>query len=170
MDSTEAEALRERCQRMLRADKTNVEAWEGLGRAEYAVGQFEQARNAFEKATQLDPTRLHSWDGLGRAEFELGNYEAAIESFDRAIALSTAPAETGVLHTSKGMSWLRLHRPVEAEQSFDAALEAYPYQSLAWQGKGRALLSQRRVYEALRSYVRSIKLFHASSTDRGWLH
>lgn len=169
MNRADSELLRAQCQRRLDQDATDVDAWEGLGRAEYALGHFEQARAAFEHATRRDPTRQRSWDGLARAEFELGNYAAAIEWFNWAIAVSTVPAEVGVLYTGKGMSWLRLHRPVEADHAFDAAIDVYPNQRLAWQGKGRALLGQRRIGEAFRTYVRSIKLFHATSAEHRWL-
>ena len=160
MHPPEAEALRAQCQRLLDRDTTNADAWEGLGRAEYALGHFEQARLAFEHATQRDPTRLHSWDGLGRAEYVLRHDAQAIQAFDRALALQPDDVLAAAIWELKGLTLSRQGKQVEALRAVENALALDPSQRNYWSHRAAALVRVRRFRDAWRALRDAMRAYH----------
>jgi len=58
------------------------------GKAAYASGQFTQARDLFQKASQTDVRNPEVFLWLGKAEYQLGAIEQAIEAWTRTLKLA----------------------------------------------------------------------------------
>lgn len=159
MNQAEAEALRAECRRLLDQDTTNVDAWEGLGRAEYALGQYWQARVAFERATELDPTRVHSWDGLGRTEDALKQYARATQAFDRALALHPDKVLAASIWELKGLTLSHEGKEGEALSAFETALALDPSQRSYWTYRVGALARLRRFRDAWRALREEMRAY-----------
>jgi tetratricopeptide (TPR) repeat protein len=160
MNRTEADALQAQCRRMLSQDAANVDAWEGLGRAEYALSQYVQARAAFEKATQLDPTRVHSWDGLGRADDALKQYARATQAFEQALALQPDASLAASIWEAKGFMLSRQGKEGEALRAFETALALDPSQRSYWSYRVGALARLRRFRDAWRALREEMQAYH----------
>ena len=52
------------------------------------MGQFDSAREAFDKAVQLDKKQTISYGWLADSQKELGNYEEAMKNYKKAYELS----------------------------------------------------------------------------------
>jgi tetratricopeptide (TPR) repeat protein len=160
MNSTEAHVLRTQYRRLLDHNAANVDAWEGLGRAEYELGQFEQARAAFENVTQLDPTRLHGWDGLGRAEYVLKHDARAMHAFDRALALQPDNVLSGSIWELRGLMLSRQGRQREALSAFETALALDPSQRNYWVYRVGTLIRLRRFRDAWTALRDAMRAYH----------
>lgn len=73
---------------------TGLTAWPGhrvsllgLGNTAYALGQHEQAAQAFEAATQAHPDFSDAWNNLAQVRLEQGRLDAAHDAAQRAVAL-----------------------------------------------------------------------------------
>lgn len=62
-------------------------AWCTKGYSLAALGQFEEAVEAFDRAIEREPAYRDAWAGRGKSLATLGRREEAVASFDRAIAL-----------------------------------------------------------------------------------
>lgn len=160
MKRAEAEALQAECRRLLDQDAANMDVWEGLGRAEYELGQFEQARAALARAVELDPTRLKSWNGLGRAEYMLKHDARAMQAFDRALALQPDNVLAGSIWELKGLILSRQGRQHEALSAFETALSLDPSQRSYWTYRVGALIRLRRFRAAWRAWHEEMQAYH----------
>jgi tetratricopeptide (TPR) repeat protein len=91
----------------------------GYGAAMYALERRDEARAAFERATELAPSFI-ALSNLGTLEFEEGRFGAAAAYFERALELRNEDRQTwAFLGTA-------LHfggRPAEARRAFERAVE-----------------------------------------------
>lgn len=56
--------------------------WNGLGRAHFELGQFQEAVDAYSKAKAIDPDGVDSLHGLGMAYAELNKRKEAKENLE----------------------------------------------------------------------------------------
>jgi tetratricopeptide (TPR) repeat protein len=61
-----------------------------MGDAYYVLGEFGQARAAYEEALRLGPLTAHQWLGLGIANQRSGNLAGAIEAYSRSTRLQVS--------------------------------------------------------------------------------
>jgi uncharacterized membrane protein len=114
-------------------DAANSAAYFGLGESAFWLGNYVQARGAFEQALALGyPRQGEARKGMGWSEYNLGNYQAAIPHFEAAASafvardnpddkLSLADAYNGL-----GWSWIQLGDCGRATPNFNQALDLAP--------------------------------------------
>lgn len=73
--------------------------WTLLGDLEYSVERWDEARQAFIRATSLDPVTAHAWLMQGACSLKLDEHATARPALNRAADLeNTAPAARRLLH------------------------------------------------------------------------
>lgn len=118
-------------------DPGNAALWVDLGNAWLDAEDFEAARTAFLEAVSLDYRQGDAHFGLGLAEYNRGDFQAALFAFSEVARLHPERFDG---HYNLAVTHARLRMPVEAAESFRAALDnAAPEASLgdelnAWLG------------------------------------
>jgi tetratricopeptide (TPR) repeat protein len=69
-----------------------VEAWQGRGRAQMMLGQFDGAKEAFEHLLKLTPGDGRAWLAYANALAKLGQMDAARQAHAQGLALVPKPA------------------------------------------------------------------------------
>jgi lipoprotein NlpI len=92
-------------ERVIAQDPDNGEAWDFASWCNRYLGNFETARQGFEKAEQLLPGKLAKWVkvGLGETYLGAGAYESAALAFNQAIELDPEDEEL-VVRSRKGLA------------------------------------------------------------------
>jgi len=119
------------------AQENTVDYWLKMGHELSGNGSYEQALQAFDKATQIDPENADAWLGKGFAlnsvvfyKNDLSKRMEANKSLEKALELynkkiETDPKDTGTwLNKSYALRWL--NRPEEALSTVDKAIELNP--------------------------------------------
>jgi tetratricopeptide (TPR) repeat protein len=106
----------------------DVDDWQDLLREASrlrTLGRVEEAIAAYERLLAVNPALADSWYNLGWLQRKARRFEAALESYARALALGVRDPEEVRLNRAVILSDY-LHRPAEAAQELDAALEDNP--------------------------------------------
>ncbi len=74
------------CRQALQKNAGDVEAWLGLGKALYALENYQEALKVYEKVVRLRPTSA-AYAGLGNVCMGLQRYGRAIFAYDEALRL-----------------------------------------------------------------------------------
>ena len=118
-----------------------------------ALGRFEEAIAACDKAIALAPDFAAAHTNRGNALRTLTRLEEALASYDRVIGLTP---DSGEAHFCRGNVLADLNRHAEALASFDRALVLRPNNSIAWNNRAVALQEQGRISEAIADYRRAV--------------
>jgi len=135
-------------------------AWNDKGNVLYYQGNYDEALQAYEKATDLDSSMAVAWYGKGAALFSLGRYNEALQSSNKAIGLKPELAEAW---NNKGAALYNLGRYDEALLAYEKATDLDSSMAVAWYGKGAALFSLGRYTESSQASDIAIEL----KTDHG---
>jgi Flp pilus assembly protein TadD len=125
--------------------------WNALGAALLDVGSYEQAREAFDKASSLAPKMLAPRQNLAALEIAQGNYEAAIKLYE---ALPNQGSDSST-QTNLGTAYFYTNRLEEAERAFRTAIRLEPKSALHHRNLADVLLRQQRPDEARDEYRRA---------------
>ena len=96
------------------------------GKLHLRLGEFEQAREAFEKALEVKPENADAWQLRGKVLFETGLEKEALHAFEKATRQKPDFPEAWY---EKGRVFLRLGNPKSAENAFKIAADL-------WENKG----------------------------------
>ncbi len=144
----------------LEADDTNAELHFQLGLTHFKLGEYELAREAFERSLALDPVRAAAvHHNLGVLAYQTGDLSTALNEFQAALEADPDDADT---HYQLGATYLVLAFPLEAtlpdpdliaeaQAEFGRALEIAP-------GKPEALVGLANAHMLLSDYDRAIPL------------
>ena len=165
----------------------NARAWQMLGNALYAIGDYEKAVLSYDKAINEDKGFRHAWEGKGYALRHLGDETGANHCFGTLRTLRSAFngwLEKGNMHMKKGefelaiecykraseldpddekplfnlgLALKRLGRYEEAVQTYDKAL-AISEDPETWNNKGNALAKLGRYEDAVESFKNALRL------------
>jgi tetratricopeptide (TPR) repeat protein len=105
-------------QAAVKADPGFEPAWYNLGVAAWKLGRWEEARNAFSKASSLKRDRAESVFMLGAALVRLGRCPEAVKELERALAMKPD------LRDARGFlaeCYLKLGRAADAEEQLRRA-------------------------------------------------
>src|SRR6266487_940859 len=141
--------------RVLQANNTNPQGWQGYGLTQRLRGLYEDALSSFERALQLDPGLVISWNGKGSVLARLRRHQDALDAFEHALQLDP---QNAAAWNGKGAALNALGRSNQALDAFDMALRYDRQLVQAWYNKGLLLYEMRRYREAERSYQEAINL------------
>jgi len=127
----------------------------GLGNVYGALGRYEEALAAYQRAIDLDPKLANPHNGLGTVYYSLGSYEEALAAYQRAIDLDPKSAYA---HNGLGNVYRDLGRHDEALAAYRRAIELDPKYALPHNGLGNVYRDLGRYEEALAAYQRAIEL------------
>lgn len=125
------------------------------GKTLRSQGRFEEAIDAFKRATTLDPRVTEAWSSQGQTLFMVGRFQEAVAACEHALALD--PNLTSAW-TDEGFALCGLGRHEAGIVALDRALTLDPTQALVWGQKGDALVATKRYQEAVEAYDRALAL------------
>ena len=154
------------------------EAQYNLGAALWSSGRLDEAYAAFERAAEKMPGSSKVYNNLGGVLYDQGQFEDAVAQYRQALSLyqeedartlrSSAPlmpgdasslsARPSVVRTNLAQALVRLQRPDEAIEQFEAALQSDPGSPQAQTGLGLAYGQLERYDEAIASLRRALEL------------
>jgi len=135
--------------------KEDADAWNLYGMINYKLSNFENAKKAFERATELAPKTKKYWSNLGWILEKLEKYNEAISCFDKALELD--PEDMRIWY-EKGVCLERDDEWEAALKCFDEALKLNPKFSKALMEKGEVLIHLEHLDEALNTYSKVLKI------------
>lgn len=97
----------------------DFEAFREEARALFAAGEFGEAADAYEAATQMNPVHAGTFAGLGAARLRVGEVEAGLAAYQEAVRL--APTHSG-FHAALGRAYRGAGRAGLALESYREAL------------------------------------------------
>ncbi len=107
----------------------NAESWFHLGNCLTVNGYFDDAKDAFVKATLLSPADSEMTLNLALAHFNTADYQSALEKLDAIIFDSSLEKE---LHFYRGLVLQKLERYNESEKHLEKCLTLEPDFTEAW--------------------------------------
>ena len=128
------------------------------------IERFDQALESFDKAIALIPDDYRVWYYRGITLYRMSQFEDALESYDKAITIDHSDDDV----------WRRrdycLHDLVKqgknelVSQSWKEFIHFKEEDAECWFSYGNSLFSLRKVREAMKCYVRAIKLAPGNET------
>jgi len=137
------------------AQENTLGYWLNKGNESFANRSYQEAVDAYTKATQIDPQNIQAWQkkgyaldnialtvyGINDSKNFVNTLEKSVQAFNNAIEINPQNAEAWA---DKGFS-LGLMGPLnnskydESIQAYERALTLEPNYAEAWQGKGEVL-------------------------------
>ena len=139
---------------LLEIEASSPKLWNELGVAHHQIGEFADARSAYERALDIDPMYALACSNFAVAQLHAGDVQAAEQLFRRSIE-NRAVAD---VWRNLGLLLHRTGRAVEAAQAYREALEIDPHLVTAWAGLGEILLEQQQPAEARNALIRAVEL------------
>jgi tetratricopeptide (TPR) repeat protein len=118
-------------------------------------GQFDQAKESYQKAIQLRPHYAQAHNNLGHVHRKLQEWDLAAQSFQRAIEYD--PRYPGA-HYNLGLLHQRANRLDRAAECFEASTSVNAKHPRSWEELGTVRLNQGRIGEAIRHLELAIQL------------
>ncbi|MEZ6031666.1 MAG: tetratricopeptide repeat protein [Planctomycetaceae bacterium] len=118
-------------------------------------GQFDQAKESYEKAIQLNPTYAHAHYNLGHVHRQLKEWSLATKSFENAVAAD--PHYPGA-HYNLGLLYQKAGRLDDAAMCFRASISVNGTHPGSWEELGNVRLEQGRIDEAIQHLEMALKL------------
>jgi tetratricopeptide (TPR) repeat protein len=119
----------EKHKRMLEINPQNAFAWDTLGGQYKALGEYEDAINAFQKAVSLDSSKAQYFHHLGLVYAAVERFDDAIAAFELVIEIdpnhSLAHATLGGYYRKKGKDQLAQEYIEKARSLLDADENEY---------------------------------------------
>lgn len=136
---------------ILKKDKENANAYEGMGRVCFAKGDLEGAAENFNRAVKIDP-------GLWRARALLGivydkkkDFAAALREYESALKLYP---ESAVVYNNMGMSLYLSGKYELSSRAFISAIKLQPENRKLYNNLGLSLCKLGRHREAVEAFKR----------------
>jgi len=126
-----------------------------LGECQLQTGDFSDAVQNFQQASEEMPQSVGVWLGLARAELQLNNPRQAEFALRRCLALDHPPSEA---HLLMGYTLLRENRLMDAYGCFVRANQLDPNDTVSICMVGLALDRLGRAHDAAAWYQRALKL------------
>jgi len=131
------------------ATEGSAEAHCKLGHACGRAGRYEQAVEAFLRATSMDPNNATAYLSLGVSYDRLGRYLEAIDAYERAVRLRPDDA---LAQRNLGLAYAHLDRHAQAMEAYKQAVRMNPDDAEAHYLLGLNHLIRRDKASALREY------------------
>jgi tetratricopeptide (TPR) repeat protein len=149
------EAILEKAEELIKADKNDVPAWRIKSVVLGALGRYEEALVASSKCVESTPEEANAWLVNGMALKDLGRHEEALVAFSKALELDP---KFDIAWRQKGEVLGNIERHEEALEAFSKSIELNSEGSVAWLGKGLSLVFLERPEEALGASSKAVEL------------
>ena len=136
--------------------------WNNAGAAASRLGRQDDARKAFERATEIDPKNDYAWGNLASMLTTLKRPNEALAAVQRTLKLCTNPRRKAEAYVSRGIALFDLGRYSASLRAYDASLKLHvlPY---TWNNRANTLRKLKRDDEALESFERACALGWAAA-------
>lgn len=126
-----------------------------------AAGNWDEAVNVLQQATQVDPNQDLVWFSLGDAQRGAKKYPEAIESYQKAIALKDASpdkAHLGAYHNNLADAYAKSGQTEKAIQEYNAAAAAEPANAATYYfNEGAVFTNTNKSDEAIAAFDKAIQ-------------
>lgn len=158
MDAGDYESAKTQLETILAEDEENAEAHFKLGLVAFNMGNYDEARQHFNRSLELEPDRAAAvHHNLGVLAYQLGNMETALDEFQTALEADPDDADT---HYQLGATYLILAFPMgamepdaerlaQAQMEFERALEVSPKKPEAMVGLANVYMLRNEMDEAI---------------------
>ena len=120
-----------------------------------AAGNYDEAINVMQQATQVDPKQDLLWYSLGDAQRGAKKYPEAIESYQKAIAIKST---VGAYHNNLADAYAKSGQTDKAVQEYDAAAAAEPANAATYYfNEGAVFTNTNKTDEAIAAFDKAIK-------------
>lgn len=144
---------------ILASQPDNVPALIGLGGAQTALGQWDEAEPAYAKAAELEPQSFDAQYGHGFALEMLNRFMEALAAYHRALVIDPMSGNAAV---GVSTSYLSLDEPGHALPFAQRAVELAPDDARSWTCLGAALERTGEDKQALEAYLAASERMSAS--------
>ena len=119
------------------------------------LGRYEEALEAYEKATEIKTDDFGAWYNKGNTLVNLGRYEDALEAYEKVTEVKPDFFNAWI---NKGNTLDTLGRYEDALEAYEKVTEVKPDDVNAWINKGSTLRNLERYEEALETYEKAIEI------------
>jgi tetratricopeptide (TPR) repeat protein len=120
-----------------------------------AAGNWDEAINVLQQATQVDPSQDLVWYYLADAQRGAKKYPEAIESYQKAIAIKPT---VGAYHNNLADAYAKSGQTEKAIQEYDAAAAAEPANAATYYfNEGAVFTNTNKSDEAIAAFDKAIK-------------
>jgi tetratricopeptide (TPR) repeat protein len=123
-----------------------------VGERVLALGNYDDAIAAYQRAIQLDPKDAYPHNGLGNVYSDLGNYDEAIAAYQRAIQLDPKDAAP---HNGLGNVYAQLGNYDDAIAAYQRAIQLDPKDACAAQRVGERVSTAGTVRKSIERVSKS---------------
>jgi tetratricopeptide (TPR) repeat protein len=138
----------------------NAVAHFNLGRAHRAQGQWEQARQMFQKAIELKPDYLDARLALAELQVDRGEYESALKTADEILVLDRGSVRAMLIKSAALMGQKKYE---DSRARLEAMQKAYPNSPEVFFQLGVVNLAENKYKDAEASFQKSYQLNPANS-------
>lgn len=131
---------------------SDAETYYRLGNLRFAEGQFEKARDFYDRAILLMPNHLKAWFNKARALEELGCYREAQEAYRSGDQLHPDPRALSSSLRNLACTLEAMGRPEKALEMLERAISVYPLEPYSYASASKACESLG-LYERAVSYI-----------------
>ncbi len=129
-----------------------------LGMALARFGEYDLAREVFERAIKLNPKLADAYLNLGLLLAEKQQFSDAQKQIVEALALNRDPARAGYLHFLNGRLLDELGKSADAAKEFTEATKLQPGNADSWIGLGRTRQALGQHQEAATAFAKAVSL------------
>jgi tetratricopeptide (TPR) repeat protein len=155
LEKGKPEAILEKAEELIKADKNDVSAWLIKSAVLGVLGRHEEALVASSKCVKSTPEEANAWLVNGMSLKDLGRHEEALVAFSKALELDS---KLEIAWRLKGEVLGNIKRHEEALEAFSKSIELNSEDTGAWLGKGLTLVFLERHEEALRASSKAVEL------------
>ncbi|HTS37512.1 MAG TPA: tetratricopeptide repeat protein [Candidatus Solibacter sp.] len=159
--------------RAVQAQPDDLAAWQLLATANLKLGNWRDARSAFEKLREYKPNDVEVLLGLGQCELELKNYQSALDVLQSVLQIDPtrlrahfylSKAYAGMGKSEDAQHEATLHQ-LMMEQATFARSAADEQHEMPIKTHAQQLLAEHREDEALKLYAEQFKGTSATAAD-----
>lgn len=137
---------------LTRAAPSDPQNWGSLGDALLEMGQYDAAREAFEKMLAIRPN-LFSYNRVAFYRFVTGDIDGGLAMMQEAVAAGARyPENKAWCLVELGNMYFKVGRWSDAEQAYSEAIHTFPSLHSAYAGLAGVQAAQDKIPEAIASY------------------
>jgi tetratricopeptide (TPR) repeat protein len=138
----------------------NAVARYNLGRAHYAMGEFEQARQQFTKAIELRPDYVIARLALAQLQVSRGEFDAALKTAEAILAIDRGNVNARLIESA---SLMGQRKYTDSRQILDAMIKSSPASTDVLFQLGVVNLAEKKYKEAEDAFRRAYQLNPANT-------